>query len=173
MERQGIHAFLPLDGINADHRRLAGKFDSCNDRVQLGRVEIALELLARLPIFDQQQSLSSVEIRIETGIQAARGNPRWSKYRSKSAQQCWSLFVGGHDLDREDDQDSRLSSSYAKRGNRLLASHRKKRANAERAARLERNLRWISGVTKSSRNSCAAGTIKFSENSEHLRNFGG
>ena len=98
MKRQGIYALFTLDRINPDHRRLAGKFDGRDDRIQLGHIEIAFELLARLPVFDQQQCLAPVEIRIETRVQAARRNPGWPEHRAKRAQQCRSPFIGGYNL---------------------------------------------------------------------------
>ena len=106
MKRQGVYALLSLDRVNPNHRRLAGKLDGRDDRVQLGHIEISFELLARLPIFDQQQRLASVDIRVETRVQAARSNPGWSEHRAEGAQQCCSPFIGGYNLHREDDHDS-------------------------------------------------------------------
>ena len=54
MKRQSVHALFPFNRIDANHRRLAGKLDGCDDRIDLGSVEIAIELLPRLPFFDQQ-----------------------------------------------------------------------------------------------------------------------
>ena len=46
MKGQGIHPFLPFNCINANHRRLARKFDHRDNNIELGRIEIAFELLA-------------------------------------------------------------------------------------------------------------------------------
>ena len=54
MKRQNVHAFRSLYRINANNRRLAGELDCRDDRVKLGDVEIALELLSRIPVFDEQ-----------------------------------------------------------------------------------------------------------------------
>jgi hypothetical protein len=98
MKRQNVHAFPPLYRVDANNGCLAGEFDRRNNRIQLGYVEIALKLLTRFPIFDEQQGLASVEIRIQTRIQATRRNPRWSKHRAEGAQQNRSLFIRSYDL---------------------------------------------------------------------------
>jgi len=85
-KRQGVHAFLPLYRVHANDGRLAGEFDCRNDRIKLGGVEIALELLARIPIFDEQQGLASVEIRIQAGLQTAGRDSRWAEHGRKRAQ---------------------------------------------------------------------------------------
>jgi hypothetical protein len=139
MKRQGVDALLPLHCVNTDHRRFARELDRRDNRIELGHIKIAIELLARLPIFDEQQGLAFVEIRIETGIEAARRNPCWSKHRAESAQQRCSLFIGGYDLHREDDQDSCLSVAVRKEQSMFPVSHRKKRAKAE-GARIEREM---------------------------------
>ncbi len=54
MERQSVHAFLPLDCVDANHWRLAGELNCRNNRVELGHIEIAFKLFARRPIFDEQ-----------------------------------------------------------------------------------------------------------------------
>ena len=43
MKRQDLNALLPFNRVNANHRRLAGELNGCNDRIQLGHIEIALE----------------------------------------------------------------------------------------------------------------------------------
>ena len=148
MKRQGVDTLLPLDCVNTHHRRFARELDCGDNRIELGHIEISLEMLTRLPFFDQQQSLTSVEIRIETSIQAARRDPRWTEHGAKNAQQSCSSLIGNHDLHREYDQGSYLSVAACKMRNGLRASHRKKRANAKDATRLRRNIRWISGVLK-------------------------
>jgi hypothetical protein len=136
MKRQGVNALLPLHCVNTDHRRFAGELDRRDNRIELGHIKIAIELLARLPIFDEQQSPAFVEIRIEPGIEAARRNPRWSEHGAERAQQRCSLFIGGYDLHREDDQDSCLSVAVRKEQSMFLVTHRKKRAKPE-GARIE------------------------------------
>ena len=109
MERQSINALLPLNGVDPNYRCLAGEFDGCDNCVELGHIEIALELFARLPILDEQQGLALVEIRIEPRIEAARRDPRWSEHGSERTQQGRAPFIGSYDLHREDDQDWYLS----------------------------------------------------------------
>jgi hypothetical protein len=109
MKRKGVDTLFPLNNVDPNHRRLAGELYGRDNRVELGQIEIAIELFARLPILDQQQGLAFVEIRIETGIQATGCNPRWSKHRSERPQQGRSPFIGCHDLHGENDQDPCLS----------------------------------------------------------------
>src|SRR5258706_399591 len=80
-KRQDVHAFRPLDRIEAHDGGLAAEFDCRNDRIQFGGVEIALELLAGLPILDEQQGPAAVEIRIQAGIQTPPRDPPRSKHR--------------------------------------------------------------------------------------------
>jgi len=54
MKRQNINALLPLHCVNTNDGRLARELDCRNNRVQLGYIEISLELFSRLPIFDEQ-----------------------------------------------------------------------------------------------------------------------
>jgi hypothetical protein len=115
MKRQGIDALFPLNGVNPNHRRLAGELDRGDDRVELGHVEITIELFARLPILDEQQGLALVEVRIEPGVEAAGCDPRRSEHVSERAQQCRPPFVGSYDLHREDDQDPCLSFVVCKK----------------------------------------------------------
>jgi hypothetical protein len=129
VKRQGLHALLPLNGVNPNHRSLAGKFDGCDNRIELGHVETSIELFSRLPILDEQQGLAFVKIRIESGVKATWRDPRWSKHGSKRTQQSCSPFIGCHDLHRENDQDPRLSIVACKE-KKNSPSCRKKRANA-------------------------------------------
>jgi len=46
MKGQGIHPFLSFNCINANHGGLARQFYHRDDSIQLGRIEIAFELLA-------------------------------------------------------------------------------------------------------------------------------
>jgi hypothetical protein len=98
VKRQNIHTFPPVYGVEANNGRLAGEFDRRYKRIEFGGVEIALELLARLPVFNHQQGLASVEIRIQAGIEAARSSPRWSEHGAERAQQNRSSFIRGYDL---------------------------------------------------------------------------
>jgi hypothetical protein len=47
MKRQSVHALFPLDRIDPHHRRLAGELDCRHDRIELGHIEIAVELFTR------------------------------------------------------------------------------------------------------------------------------
>ena len=98
MKRQSVHALFPLYRVNTNDGRLARELDSRDNGIELGGVEVALKLLARLPIFDEQQGLASVEIRIQAGIQTTWRNPRWSEHSAERAQQNCSPFIGGYDL---------------------------------------------------------------------------
>jgi hypothetical protein len=133
MKRQGVHALFSLDGVNPNHRRLAGKLNCRDNRVELGHIETSIELFPRFPFFDEQQGLSSVEVGIETGIQAAWRNPRRTEHGSEGAQQRGSLLIRGHDLHREYNQDSCLSVGVCKLEKQAHTSHRKKRANTKTA----------------------------------------
>ena len=144
MKRQYLDTLLPFDRVDANHRGLAGKIDCCNDRIELGHIEIPLELFARFPLFNDQQRLAPVEFRIETRIEASRRNPCRPEHRTKSAQQCQSPVIGSHDMHREDNQDSCLSVA-APRIPLFLAFHRKKRANPERAARSTKTFAGLGG----------------------------
>ena len=86
IRRQAVHAFPPLHRVDANDGRLAGELDCRNDRIELGGVEIALELLARILIFDEQKGLASVEIRIQAGLQTAGRDSRWAEHGRKRAQ---------------------------------------------------------------------------------------
>jgi hypothetical protein len=98
MKRQDVHTFRPHYCIEANNGRLAGELDRRYNRIEFGGVEIVLKLLARFPVFDHQQGLASVEIRIQAGIQTARSGPRWSEHGSERAQQNRSSFIRGYDL---------------------------------------------------------------------------
>ncbi len=54
MQRQNIHALLPLHCVNTNDGRLARELDCCNDCVQLGHIEIFLKLLSGLPILNEK-----------------------------------------------------------------------------------------------------------------------
>jgi len=54
MKRQSVHALFPLYRVNTNDGRLAGEFDSRDNGIELGRIEIALKLLTRFPVFDEQ-----------------------------------------------------------------------------------------------------------------------
>ena len=84
--REDVHALRSFDRVEAHYGGLAAEFDCRNDRIQFGGVEIALELLARIPIFDEQKGLASVEIRIQAGLQTAGRDSRWAEHGRKRAQ---------------------------------------------------------------------------------------
>lgn len=79
MKGQRIHPFLPFDRVDADHRGLAAKFNRGDDRIDFGRIEIALELRARFPFFHEEQRLGFVEVGVEMGSHAPCGCPRGAK----------------------------------------------------------------------------------------------
>jgi len=78
MKRQGLDPLLPTDYVNANHWRFTRKLDGCDDRIQLGHVEVEFKFFTRFPFLHEQQRLMSIEVRIEARIQAARCNPRRS-----------------------------------------------------------------------------------------------
>jgi hypothetical protein len=98
MKRQGVHTLFSLHRVNANHRSLAGKLDCRDDRAKLCHIEVTLELLSRLPFFDEQQGLAPVEIRVKTSVLAAGRNPRGAEDGAESAQQRCSLFIRGHNM---------------------------------------------------------------------------
>jgi hypothetical protein len=98
MKRQYVHTFPPLYCIEANNGRLTGELYGRNNGVEFGGVEIALKLLARLPVFDEQQGPASVEIRIQPSIQATRRNSRRSKHGTERTQQNRSPFIRSYDL---------------------------------------------------------------------------
>src|SRR3954454_6203803 len=91
MQRQRIDAFFALDLIEAHHRCFARKLDRGDDGVELGAVEIALELLAGLPFLHEQKGLALVDLGVETGLHAACGRPGRTQQRTQRAQNCRSL----------------------------------------------------------------------------------
>jgi hypothetical protein len=76
VKRQCIHTLLPRDRVNANHWRLAGEFDRRDNRVELGSIEIVLELIARFPFFNEQKRFSFIEVREETDRETAGRYPR-------------------------------------------------------------------------------------------------
>ena len=62
MQCQRVYALLPLDGVDANYGRLAGEFDRSYNRIELCGIEIALELIARFPFFNQQESFAFIEV---------------------------------------------------------------------------------------------------------------
>ena len=48
MKRQYLDTLFPFDRVDANHRGLAGKINGCNDCIQLGHIEIALEFFTLL-----------------------------------------------------------------------------------------------------------------------------
>lgn len=79
MKGQRIHPFLPFDRVNVNHGGLAAKFNRGDDRIDFGRIEIALELRARFPFFHEEQRLGFVEVGVEMGSHAPCGCPRGAK----------------------------------------------------------------------------------------------
>jgi len=75
VKRQCIHTLLPLDGVNANHRCFAGEFDRPDNRIELGNIEITLELIARFPFFNEQKRFSFIKVRKETGRETTRRHP--------------------------------------------------------------------------------------------------
>jgi hypothetical protein len=86
MKRQSVHTLFPFNGVHTNHWCFDGKLDRRYNRVELGHIKIAIELLARLPVLNEHQVLSVVQIHIEARIQTSRRNPRWPKDRPKCAQ---------------------------------------------------------------------------------------
>ena len=129
MKRQGIHAFLPLNGVDSNHGRLAGELDCRNNCIELVAIEIVLELLPRLPFLYEHEGLAFIEVRVETGIQATRRHSRWPKHRAKSPEQLCSRLIGGNDLHRENDQGSILSAGPCEVTDKSQASLRNNCAN--------------------------------------------
>jgi hypothetical protein len=76
MKCQRVDAFLPLDRVKVNHRRFAGEFDRPDNRVKLCGIEIALELIARFPFFNEHESFSFIEVRVETDRETASRYPR-------------------------------------------------------------------------------------------------
>jgi len=104
MDSQRIHALLPLDGINANDRSLAGEFDRSYNGVELRYIKIALELIPRLPFLDKQHSLALVEVCQQTRRKTTRRYPRRFKDRPKCPQHCGSNSIRRHDFHREYNQ---------------------------------------------------------------------
>ena len=72
MKRQCIHALLPIDRVNANHRCFARELDRPDNCIELYAIEIALELISRLPFFDQYKCLAFIEVSIETDRKTTR-----------------------------------------------------------------------------------------------------
>lgn len=98
MKCQRLHTFLSLNRVDANNWRLAGKFDRRNNRIELIRFEIEVELLARFPFFNEQKNPASIAVTIQTRIQATRRHSRWTKHGTESAKKCCSHFIGRHNL---------------------------------------------------------------------------
>ena len=62
MERQSVHAFLPLDRVNANYGCFAGEFDRAYNCIELCGIEISLELLTQFPFFNEQQCFALIEV---------------------------------------------------------------------------------------------------------------
>src|SRR5260370_28450678 len=83
---QRIHAFLPLDRVNANHGRFAGEFDRSYNSIELRCIEIALELIPRFPFLDEQHGLALIEVREKAHGETTRRYARRLKDRSKRPQ---------------------------------------------------------------------------------------
>jgi hypothetical protein len=82
MKPQNLHAILTLNGIDADHWRLAGEFNRRDNGIEFLAIEIAFKLLERLPFFDEHQSLAFIKVRIEAGVHASGCHSRWAEHRA-------------------------------------------------------------------------------------------
>ena len=54
MKRQSVHALFPLYRVNVNGGRLARELDGRDNGIELGGIEVALKLLTRFPVFDEQ-----------------------------------------------------------------------------------------------------------------------
>jgi len=109
MKRQHVDALFPLDGVDPHDGSLTRELDRSNERVELCRIEISFELLARIPFLDQNQGSAPVEIGEETRRAATWRDSRRFEDGSERTQQCGSHPVRRHDLQRKNDQGLLLS----------------------------------------------------------------